>query len=210
MVTPDYPFGGKRPMKDSNFYPTLMRENVELVPRAVTEVTANGIIDDAGVEREIDVLVMCTGFTPATFLATMDIVGRDGVSIHDFWSGDCRAFLGITVPKFPNFYMLYGPNTNMVGMLMHERQVRFVVANLRRMVREGVTAIEVRPQVLEAFDRYLQRRLSRTVVGRHPEVHSYGRAPSGRDVIAWGQGMTVYAALTRSTPRLSSRARRLD
>ena len=87
MVTPDYPFGGKRPMKDSNFYPTLMRDNVELVPHAVTEVTPHGIIDDTGVERDIDVLVMCTGFTPATFLATMDVVGRDGVSLHDFWGG---------------------------------------------------------------------------------------------------------------------------
>ena len=209
MVTPDYPFGGKRPMKDSNFYPTLMRENVELVPHAVTEVTPHGIVDDQGVERQIDVLVMCTGFTPATFLATMDVVGRDGVSIHDFWAGECRAFLGLTVSGFPNFYMLYGPNTNMVGMLMHERQVRFVSANLKRMMRQGVTAIEVRPWVMETFDRYMQRRLARTVVDQYPEVHNYARSPSGRNVIAWGQGMTVYSALTRFTARVSSKARRL-
>ncbi len=210
MVTPDYPFGGKRPMKDSNFYPTLTRDNVELVPHAVTEVTPHGIIDDTGVERDIDVLVMCTGFTPATFLATMDVVGRDGVSLHDFWGGDCRAYLGLTVPGYPNFYMLYGPNTNMVGMLMHERQVRFVSANIKRMIRDGVTAIEVRRSVADAFDWYIQRQLSKTVVDKYPDVHNYGRAPSGRNVISWGQGMTAYSLLTRTTARLSSQARRLD
>jgi cation diffusion facilitator CzcD-associated flavoprotein CzcO len=210
MVTPDYPFGGKRVVKDSNFYPTLMEDHVELVPHAVAEVTRSGIIDDTGVEREIDVLVMCTGFTPATFLATLEVVGRNGVSLHDFWGGDCRAYLGLTVSGFPNYYMLYGPNTNMVGMLMHERQVRFVSSNLKRMIRTGVTAIEVRRSVMDAFDWYLQRQLSHTVVDRHPEVHNYGRAPSGRNVIAWGQGMSAYSLLTRTTARISSRARRVN
>jgi hypothetical protein len=92
---------------------------------------------------------------------------------------------------------------------MHERQVRFVSSNLKRMMRRGVTAIEVRSSVMESFDRYMQRRLARTVVDQYPDVHNYGRAPSGRNVISWGQGMTVYSALTRSTARLSSKARRL-
>ena len=210
MVTPDYPYGGKRVMKDSNYYPALMRDNVELVPHAVTEVTRTGIIDDTGLEREIDVLVMCTGFTPATFLATLDVIGRDGVSLHEFWGGDCRAYLGLTVTGFPNFYMLYGPNTNMVGMIMHERQARFVCANLNRMIREGVTAIEVRRQVMDAFDRHIQRRLSKTIVDRYPDVHNYGRAPSGRNVIAWPHGVAVYSLLTRTTPRLTSQARCLN
>ncbi len=105
MVTPDYPYGGKRVMKDSNYYPALMRDNVELVPHAVTEVTRTGIIDDTGLEREIDVLVMCTGFTPATFLATLGVIGRDGVSLHEI--------LGRRLPGVSR------PDSDRVSQLLH-------------------------------------------------------------------------------------------
>jgi hypothetical protein len=77
------------------------------------------------------------------------------------------------------------------------------------MMREGVSAIEVRPWVMDLFNWALQRRLSRSVPDRHPEVHNYGRAPSGVNVIGWTEGMTIYSLLTRGTPRLSARARRL-
>lgn len=210
MVTPDYPFGGKRPVKDSNFYPALLRDNVELVPHAVREVDEAGITDDTGCRREVDVLVMCTGFQPANFLATLELVGRDGREIHEVWNGDAEAYLGLTVANFPNFYMLYGPNTNGAPiMFMHERQVDFVLANLKRMIKDEVTAIEVRKSVMDAFNKIVQKRLSRSVVAQYPDVHNYGRSASGRNVIGWGEGMTVYSVLTRTTPRISSTARRL-
>ena len=209
-VTPDYPFGGKRPIKDSNFYPALLRDNVELIPHAVTEVTPHGIVDDLGEEREIDVLIMCTGFTPATFLATYEVVGRTGRTIHEYWGDTPRAYLGLSVPEFPNFYMMYGPNTNGAPiMFLHERQAEFVAAQIKRMMRHKATAIEVKAWVHDLFNWAIQRRLSRGVVDNHPEVHNYGRSPSGKNVIGWMHGMTVYSVLTRITPRLSSKARRL-
>ncbi len=208
LVTPDYPFGGKRILQDSNFYPALKRENVELVPHAVTEVTETGIIDDTGTEREIDVLVMSTGFQAANFLATYDVVGRDGKSLHGVWNGDPYAYLGLTVPGFPNFYMLYGPNTNGAPiMYLHEQQVGFVGANLKRMLREGVTSIEVREGVCTRYNEWIQKKLERGVVSTHPEVHNYGRGESGKNVIGYSEGMTVYGAMCKLTPRLSSRAR---
>jgi cation diffusion facilitator CzcD-associated flavoprotein CzcO len=211
MVTPDYPFGGKRPVKESKFYPALLRDNVELVPQAVESVTEHAVIDDTGCAREVDVLVMATGFKAASFLSTLDVVGRDGRSIHDIWQGDAEAFLGLTVANFPNFYMLYGPNTNGAPiMYMHERQTEFVVANLKWMLRQGVTAIEVRKPVMDLFNRIVQKRLQRNVVGRYPDVHNYSRSASGRNVIGWGEGMRVYAFLTRTTPWLSASARRLQ
>ena len=209
MVTPDYPFGGKRPIKDSNFYPALLRDNVELIPHAVTAVTPHGIVDDLGEEREIDVLIMCTGFTPATFLATYEVVGRTGRTIHEYWGDTPRAYLGLSVPEVPNFYMMYGPNTNGAPiMFLHERQAEFVAAQIKRMMRHQATAIEVRAWVHDLFNWAIQRRLSRGVVDNYPEVHNYGRSPSGKNVIGWMHGMTVYSVLTRMTPRLSSKARR--
>jgi hypothetical protein len=105
--------------------------------------------------------------------------------------------------------MLYGPNTNGGPvMFLHERQAQFVVANIKHMVRRDVTAIEVRPWVVDLFNRILQKRLSRSVVARYPSVHNYGRAESGRNVIGWTDGLVVYSLLTRTTRRLSSFSRR--
>ena len=209
LVTPDYPFGGKRPVRDSNFYPALLRDNVHLVPHAVTEVREKSIVDETDGEYDVDVIVMCTGFQATNFLATLEVVGRDGRTIHEVWNGDAQAYLGLTVAGFPNFYMVYGPNTNGAPiMFMHERQADFIAANLKRMIRYKFTAIEVRREVMDCFNWIIQKRLSKVVMARHPEVHNYGRSRSGRNVIGWGEGMAVYSLLTHTTPRLSSVARR--
>lgn len=210
VLTPNYPFAGKRPIKDSNFYPALLRDNVQLVPNAVVSVTETEVIDDTGTPREVDVLVMCTGFQPANFLATFEVVGRDGSTIHEAWNDYPRAYLGLMVPNFPNFYMLYGPNTNGAPvMFMHERQAEFVVAQIKRMLKGDATAIEVRKPVYDVFNRILSKRLSHSVSANHPEVHSYGNSPSGNSVISWHEGMSMYWILTKGTVRLATSSRRL-
>jgi len=122
---------------NDHFYPALLRDNVELIPRAVTRVTKSGVVDADGVEREIDVLVMATGFQPANYLSTLRVVGRGGRSIHEIWNGEPTAFLGITVSGIPNFFMLYGPNTNGGEIIMNlERQAEYAVRAVKRMMRE--------------------------------------------------------------------------
>ena len=111
-VTPTYPIWGKRLVLDSRFYPALKRENVELVPRAVRAVTRSGVVDTDGVERDTDVLIFATGFEPTNYLGTMEIVGLGGQTLRDYWNGEPRAFLGVTVPGFPNMFIIYGPGTN--------------------------------------------------------------------------------------------------
>ena len=100
-VTPNYPFWGKRTIFSSDFYPALKQPNVELVPRAVTSITARGVVDADGVERDADVLVLSTGFQPTNYLAHLEVVGRAGESIQKYWDGEPRAFLGVTVPDVP-------------------------------------------------------------------------------------------------------------
>ena len=198
MVTPEYPFGGKRPVQDSNYYPALLRDNVELIPHAVVRMTPTAIVDDTGSEHDVDVLVMCTGFTASEFLATLDIVGRDGRTMKEYWGGSPHALLGMMVPNFPNFYMLYGPNTNGAPiMFLHERQAEFVLGNLARMAKKSIRALEVRPDVTRAFNSILDKRLSRKVVTQY-RVHNYAFSESGREVIGWGEGMSVYWFLMRA------------
>jgi cation diffusion facilitator CzcD-associated flavoprotein CzcO len=202
-VTPKYPYWGKRLIFASTFYPALKRENVELIPRAVTRVTKTGIVDADGVERPVDVLVLATGFQPTQYLAHLRVLGRDGRSLHDHWAGEPRAFLGITVPGFPNFFMMYGPGTNggeIVWML--ERQAEHTVRALRRMVGTGATAVEVKRRWADTYDRWLQWSVRDTawVVS-----NNYFKSASGRVVTQWPYSPLGYWAMTRSLGRWSEK-----
>jgi cation diffusion facilitator CzcD-associated flavoprotein CzcO len=193
-VTPTYGYPGKRPVLCGTFYPALLRDNVELVPRAVVSVTATGIVDSDGVERPADVLVMATGFQPANYIATLDVVGRGGLSLAKFWDGEPQAFLGLEVPNFPNFYMLYGPNTNGGEIVSHlERQAEYVVRRTRRMAREDIAAFEVRPSLYRRYNAWLQKTMAQT---SWVTSNNYYKSASGRIVTQWPYGPLMYSALT--------------
>jgi cation diffusion facilitator CzcD-associated flavoprotein CzcO len=194
-VTPSYPYPGKRPIFASTFYPALKQANVELVAKAVASMTPNGIVDADGTEREIDVLVLATGFQPANYLARLPVTGRDGRTLHDRWAGEPRAYLGITVPGFPNFFMLYGPGTNggeIVTML--EAQAKYAVRALRRMMRDRVTAIEVKPAFEARWHRWLQSKMAGT---SWTVSKNYFTSDTGKIVTQWPYGNWIYTVLTR-------------
>ena len=200
-VTPSYPYPGKRPVFASTFYPALKKKNVELVPKAVASVTRDGIVDADGVERAVDVIVMATGFQPTDYLARMKVVGRDGRTLQEHWAGEPRAYLGITVPGFPNFYMLYGPGTNggeIVTML--EAQARYAVRGVKRMRREGVTAIEVRPSFEAQWHRWLQSKMRGT---SWTMSRNYFTTPAGKVVTQWPYGNWIYTVMARFLGRIS-------
>jgi cation diffusion facilitator CzcD-associated flavoprotein CzcO len=200
-VTPMYPYPGKRPVFASTFYPALKKDNVELVPRAVASVTRTGIVDSDGLERPVDVIVMATGFQPANYLARLPVVGRDGSTLQEIWAGEPHAFLGITVPRFPNFFMLYGPGTNGGEIvIMLESQAEYAVRAIKRMVRERVTAIEVKPRFEEAWNRWLQSKMEGT---SWTMSNNYFKAPTGKVVTQWPSGNVLYRVLTKSLGRVS-------
>ena len=202
-VTPKYPYPGKRPIFASTFYPALKKENVELVPKAVTALTRVGIVDADGVERAADVVVLATGFQPTNYLARLDVVGRGGRSLREHWGDEPRAYLGITVPGFPNFYILYGPGTNggeIVTML--EAQARYAVRAVKRMTRERVTAIEVKPAFEARWWKWLQSRMDGT---SWTMSNNYFRSPTGKVVTQWPYGNVMYAVMTRLLGRISER-----
>ena len=142
---------------------------------------------------------MATGFRAAEFVTTYDVPGRGGRTLREVWNGNPFAFLGLMVPGFPNFYMLYGPNTNGGPiMFFHERQVEFVLGNLRRMARTGARGLEVRAGLTRTFNRVLDRRLQRMVTTRC-KVHGYAFSETGREVISWGEGLTAYWLATHGS-----------
>ncbi len=207
-VTPSYPYPGKRPVIASTFYPALKAHNVELVPRAVSRVTRTGIVDADGVERRVDVIVLATGFEAADYLARVRITGRRGETLQEHWAGEPRAYLGITVPDFPNFFMLYGPGTNggeLVSML--EAQAEYAVRALNRMTRRRVSAVEVRPVFEALWFVWLQSKMEGT---SWTMASNYFRSSTGRIVTQWPSGNMVYRVATKVLGSVSEATRRRD
>ncbi|GAA0419787.1 flavin-binding monooxygenase [Acrocarpospora corrugata] len=202
-VTPAYPWGCKRPIFASGFYPALNRPNVELVPHAIKEVTPKGVVDDLGVEHEADVLILSTGFQPTRFLSQFTVTGRDGTDLQDFWGDRPRAFLGVTVPGFPNFFILYGPNTNggfsIIAQL--ERQAEVAVRAIRTVLRRRAKAVDTRPEVLDRHVRWLDRQLADHASAMDSGCHNYYHSPSGANVTQWPRTHFVYYLLCRTLPR---------
>jgi cation diffusion facilitator CzcD-associated flavoprotein CzcO len=207
-VTPDYPFWGKRIIFSSDFYPALKQPNVELVPRAVASVTPKGVVDIDGVEREVDVLVLSTGFQPTNYLAHLEVVGREGRTLHEYWDGEPRAFLGITVPTFPNFYMLYGPGTNGGEIALNLRnQAAHARRAIRRMVREGVTAIEVKRSWADPYHAWLMAKMEDTA---WKVSNNYFTTSQGKIVTQWPFSALDYGAMVKIMGPLSESARTCD
>ena len=206
-VTPDYPWGCKRPVLSSTFYSALNRDNVELVPHAVRSVTPGAVVDETGVSRDVDVLVLSTGFQPTRFLAGIDVKGRDGRSIHDAWRERASAFLGITVPGFPNFFILYGPNTNggvsVIAQL--ERQAEVVVGAVRRLTRSRRRTIDTSPEAARRFVAWVDRRLATSASAMDAGCHNYYHDPAGHNVTQWPAGHLAYAIATKLFARFGLR-----
>jgi cation diffusion facilitator CzcD-associated flavoprotein CzcO len=207
-VTPRYPFWGKRTIFSSDFYPALLQPNVELVPRAVVSVTPRGVVDVDDVEHEADVLVLATGFQPTNYLAHLEVVGREGISLQKYWDGEPRAFLGVTVPTFPNFFMLYGPGTNGGEIALNLRnQAAFARRAIKRMMRERVTAVEVKPSWADPYHAWLMSKMHDTAWA---VSNNYFTTESGKVVTQWPYSALDYGALLKALGRPSESTRCRD
>ncbi|SMC63760.1 flavin-containing monooxygenase [Kibdelosporangium aridum] len=199
-LTPDYPAGCKRILFANDYYPALTKPNVRLETTRITEITPRGVRTEDGVEHQVDTIIFGTGFDTKDFLAPIEIRGRDGQDLRtDAWAKGARAYLGISVPGFPNLFLMYGPNTNLGGgsiIYMLERQARYI-ARLVRYLRPG-QSLEVRSEVAERFDEEMQRRLADTV---WTSCDSWYRTSSGRVVSNWPGLVSEYDRRTRTSDR---------
>jgi len=197
-LTPDFPHGCKRPLISNDWYPTFNRPNVELVTDRIERVDATGVVTDDGRYRDVDTIILATGFENTRYLATVDVRGRGGRRLADEWRDGAHAYLGITVSGYPNLFMLYGPNTNNGSILfMIECQVAYVLRALARLDRDGLAWIDVRPDVQVAYNEAIQDDLDAVEVWQ-ASCNNYYRGPSGRIVTQWPHNMAEYEARTRA------------
>ena len=181
-VIPDYPPTGKRTLQDNgSWLRCLTRPDVELVRAGVERLEADAVVDTNGDRHRADVVVWATGFRPNEMLVPLRITGRDGRDLREEWGVRPRAYLGITVPGFPNFFMLYGPGTNYASggsiIFASECEVRYVVQCLQAL--SGHTSMEPRQEVHDAWYDRCQREL-KTLVWSSPHIrHSYYKNAEG-------------------------------
>jgi 4-hydroxyacetophenone monooxygenase len=184
-VIPDYPTSGKRMLQDNgSWLRTLKKPNVTLVRTGIERIVPDGIVDDDGTHHPADVICYATGFRPYESLSPVHVVGRDGVVLGEQWGNEPTAYLGITVPNFPNFFCLYGPGTSLsVGaslIFQSERQVTFVLAAIHETLASGHRTIEVRPEVHDGYAARYRVEADR-LVQSHPSVkHSHYKNDAGK------------------------------
>ena len=195
-LTPEHPFGCKRPLFSDLYYPIFNRKNVELVTQSIETITANGILTADGQTRELDTIIYATGFETTAYLTTVEVTGRDGLKLTDAWHDGAQAYLGLSTAGFPNLFMLYGPNTNQGSLLyMLELQSEYVIRQLKRLDDENLAWMDIRPDVMLAFNDQLQADVDKIDVWKFDCGNSfYNRAPSGRFVTTWPDSMDAYTA----------------
>lgn len=200
---PDYPPYGKRILLDNGWYQMLRRPNVSLVPGSLERITPDGIIVSAdGDETHIDadVIVLSTGFEVNESVRVLNLVGRDGITLDDVWDDDdATAYLGITIPRFPNLFVMLGPSTGLghggSAIFQAESQVRYVCDALVTMIEQDIAAIDVKRSAHDEYVHAVDERHA-DMIWTHPGVSTYYRNSKGRVVIATPWSLLEYWRMT--------------
>jgi len=196
-LTPDYPFGCKRVLRSDDWYPALSRNNVELIPHEVTKILPDGLAAGGHEYKDIDVIIYNTGFRTTEYLSPVNLVGTNGMSLRELWKDGAEAFLGMTVSGFPNFFMMYGPNTNLSGSIifMLECQARYIGEAITTLDRDQKTSLEVLKKKQESFNATIQKRLNESTMTT-ANCLSYFQTETGKIVTQWPGSTEAYAQAT--------------
>lgn len=192
-LVPDYPPGCKRILIADDWYPTLLRPDVEVVTTAVDRIEADAVVTADEARYPVDTIVLGTGFHSTEFLSPLKITGRGGRDLNEVWADGARAFLGLSVPGFPNLFMLYGPNTNLGHnsiLFMIEQQVGYALRLIEEKVVADLRSVAVRPASADRFDAEVQAAAAETVWAE--DCHSWYKTDSGRITNNWTDHTTRY------------------
>lgn len=183
---PAFPPFGKRMLLDNGWFRTIRKPNVELVVEGIARLTPTGVVGTDGVERPTDIIVAATGFEALRMLGQFEIRGKDGQSLRDVWGDENPfAYMGLTVPGFPNFFIMYGPNTNMghggsfIGV--GECQIRYIVDAICAMVEGDIASMECRDDVCSEYNKAVDEAHAK-MVWSHKGVKTYYTNSKGRVV----------------------------
>ncbi|GAA5066801.1 flavin-containing monooxygenase [Nocardia callitridis] len=198
-LTPDYPPGCKRALFSNDYFPALGQPNVTVETTSIEAITPTGVRTSDGVDHDVDVIVYGTGFKGTEFLAPMNIHGIGGRKLADVWGAEgARAYLGISVPDFPNLFMMYGPNTNVGSgsiIYMLESQARYIRQIVTYLTTHPDHHLAASPAADQKWDDWLQKRLKDTPWNF---CSSWYRNAAGRITNNWPGVTALYRWKTRT------------
>ncbi len=188
---PDYPPYGKRILLDKGWYKTLVQPHVELVTEAIDHLDTNAVVTSDGAIREADVVIMALGFSVTDLAARLNITGKNNKALAEVWANDDpRAYLGITVPEFPNLFCMYGPNTNTghggSGFGLAQSQSRYIAAAVTLLTEASKTSMECKQTALDEYIDHMDAE-HQELIWTHPGMSTYYRNTNGRvvSVMPW-------------------------
>ncbi len=189
-VIPDYAPMGKRTLQDNgSWLAALQRDNVELVNQAVTRIGEHSVFSADGTEHPVDAIIYATGFRANEFLSPMDIRGRENQSLAEHWGDEAAAYLGITVPGFPNFFLMYGPGTNLAfgGSLIFngECQMRYIMDSIRLLLESDCQTIECKHAAFDAYQQRFREQHAKMIWEHDSIDHSFYRNDRGKCTLLW-------------------------
>ena len=201
-IVPKSPFGGKRTLRDNGrWIETLKRPNVDLVTTKIAKITSDSVITADGKEHPADVIIYGTGFEASRFLQSAKIYGRGGVELNERWGGDPKAYLGMTVPDFPNLFCVFGPNTNLVAqgsiIFFSECSVEYIVKCLDMLEEQGAATMEPKRDVHDEYNARVDAENNRMAWGMEGVTNWY-KSDSGRVSQNWPFPLVDYWTLTRA------------
>lgn len=205
-LTPDYVLGCKRILISNDYYPAMARSNVELIAAGVSEVTERHVIASDGTRREVDAIIFATGFEVMDALVPPGfIIGPGGVDLGQRWLDQgTTAFRGVSVPDMPNLFFLIGPNSGLGHnsmILMIEAQIRYILACLEHLQRNGLHSLTVRDEVARDYTEQLQGQLLGSVW--QSGCSSWYLDKHGRNQTLWPSAVATYQQLMKSLPLAS-------
>lgn len=198
VLIPSYPVGARRMLISDDYYASLARPNVQVVTAGIDHVQRDGIVTKDGALHQVDAIILATGFQSTAFLSPMRIRGVHGQLLDHTWRNGVYAYLGLTVPGFPNFFMMYGPNTNLGHnsiIFMIECQARYIMDCLRQMRAGSLKYIDLRSDVADAFNAQLQEKLAGSVWAETD--HSWYKTADGKITNNWSGPTITYWWKTR-------------
>ncbi len=200
-IIPKSPFGGKRTLRDNGLWiETLKRPNVDLITDKIARITPHAVVTEDGREHPTDVIIYGTGFQASRFLEPTTIYGRGEIELNEMWNGDPAAYLGMTVPGFPNFFCVFGPNTNLVAqgsiIFFSECSVRYIVECLDLLRTRRASAMEPKQDVHDAFNARVDAENHAMAWGMEGVTNWY-KSESGRVSQNWPFPLLDYWTLTR-------------
>jgi cation diffusion facilitator CzcD-associated flavoprotein CzcO len=196
-LEPDHRLGCKRILFTTNYLPALTQPNVHVETGPISEIIPGGVRTADGVEHPADVVIYGTGFATTNFLGELDVRGLGGRALSESWKDGARAYLGMTVPGFPNMFCVYGPNTNLgAGSIIYmiERQARYIRQAVEHLAKPDVSYLDIQSRVEERYDKEIQGRLAKSV---WTTCASWYRRDNGRVSTNWPGLVSEYDRRTR-------------